>query len=184
MRPYLLATACLAASLLRAEPASPSLSNPGFEGATLDWIPSAEDIKFGLSKVTSEAARCGQKGLRVDQAEGGPGSWIQSKRTAVKPGVRYRIEFWARTINTSGVGVWVNFFEENWTPIPAPPGPQLAVQVPAEAPEWTAYHIDVVAPANADSVTLAVHCYSKRPTMADFDDFTITPLSTPAPGTP
>ena len=179
MRTSLLATACLTASLLRAEPPLPFI-NPGFEDVTPGWVASAEDIKLGLSKITSEAARSGLKGLRVDQPEGGPGSWIQSKRTLVKPGVRYRIEFWARTINTSGVGVWVNFFDENWKPVPTPAGPQLAVQIPAEAPEWTAYRLDVVAPENAGGITLAVHCYSKRSTLADFDDFTITPVDVSA----
>lgn len=183
MRLYLLAGFCLAASTLRAEPPSSSLLNPGFEEATPFWGTSKEDATLGLSKITSEAARCGQKGLRVEQAEDGPGSWFQSRRMTVVPGVTYRVEFWARTINTSSVGVWVHFFDANWKPITIPGAAQQAVQVQPDVPEWTAYHLDLVAPANADSITLAVHCFKMRPTMADFDDFTITPLPV-KPATP
>ena len=176
MRRHLIAAVCLAASTLHAAPPDASLANPGFEDAVQGWGVSKDDARLGLSKITAEAARCGQKGLRVEQEEGGPGSWFQSRRMAVQAGARYRIEFWARTINTSNVGVWIHFFDAQWKPIAHVGGPPLAVQVPADAPEWTAYHIDVVAPANAESITLAVRCNRNQSSMADFDDFSITPL--------
>lgn len=184
MRCYFLITACLAASLLRAEPPAPSLPNPGFEEPTPFWGWSKEDVALGLSKITSEAARGGLKGLRVEQAEDGPGSWFQSRRTSVVAGSSYRIEFWARTINTSSVAVFVHFFDAALKPISVPGGPPFIIKLPPESPEWTAHRLDVVAPANAESITLAVRCNKHQATMADFDDFSITPIVTPAPGSP
>ncbi len=176
MRRSLLTAACLAASLLHAEPLAPSLPNPGFEEPTPFWGWSKEDVALGLSKITSEAARAGLKGLRVEQAEDGPGSWFQSRRTAAVAGTAYRIEFWARTINTSSVAIFVHFFDANVKPISVPGGPPFIIKVLPDSPEWTAYRLDVVAPANAGSMTLAVRCNKHQATMADFDDFSITPV--------
>jgi hypothetical protein len=184
MRRYLFATACLTASFLRAEPPAPSLPNPGFEEPTPFWGWSKEDVALGLSKITSEAARGGLKGLRVEQAEDGPGSWFQSRRTSAVPGVTYRIEFWARTINTSSVAVFVHFFDASVKPMSLPGGPPFIIKVLPESPEWTVYRLDVVAPANAESMTLAVRCNKKQASMADFDDFSITRVDIPAPTTP
>jgi hypothetical protein len=184
MRRYLLATACLAASVLRAEPPATSLPNPGFEEAAPFWGRSKEDETLGLSKITSEAARCGLKGLRIEQGEDGPGSWCQSRRTSTVPGVTYQIEFWARTINTSNVAVFVHFFDANAKPISVPGGPPFIIKVLPESPEWTVYRLDVVAPSNAESITLAVRCNKNQATMADFDDFSITPIITPARPSP
>lgn len=175
MRLSLIASLSLAAPSLWAGAVLP-LANPGFEEETSGWVSSDADTNLGLSKVTTEAAHSGTAGLRVKQAEGGPGSWFQSVRTPVEADARYRIEFWARTVETSGIGVWVQFLADDRTEIKVPGQNQLAIQVPQSAPEWTAYHLDVQVPAGATSMTLAVHCYSKRPTLADFDDFSITQI--------
>lgn len=181
MRRSFLATAFLVASMLRAGTNEPTLPNPDFEEDTPYWAASKADVTLGLSKITSEAARSGQKGLRVEQAEDGPGSWFQSRRTSVVPGRAYRIEFWARTINTSKVSVVIHFFDSASVPITQPGGPPFSIKVLPESPEWTDYRLDVLAPENAESITLAVRCDKKQPTMADFDDFSITPLATPTP---
>lgn len=179
MRRHLFATACLTASLLRAEPPAPSLPNPGFEEATALWGSSKDDVALGLSKISSEAARGGLKGLRVEQSEGGPGSWFQSRRTVVMAGSTYRIEFWARAINTSNVAVYVHFFDATLKPISLAGGPPFIVKVLPESPEWAVYRLDVVAPVNAESITLAVRCNKQQPTLADFDDFSITRVDIP-----
>ena len=183
MRLYFLAAACLVVTSLRAEQPAASLPNPGFEEETQQWGVSKDDARLGLSKITAEAARGGQKGLRVEQEEGGPGSWFQSRRMAVTPGVTYRIEFWARTINTSNAGVWIHFFDSNWKPIAQPGRPPFSIQILPESTDWTVYRLDVLAPVNAQSITLAVRCNKQQSTLADFDDFSITPIA-PTPASP
>ena len=187
MRRTLLAGLSLCAAPLWAAPALP-LSNPGFEEGVQGWVSSAEDKAASLSTVTAEAARSGKSGLRVNQPEGGPGSWFQSTRTSVDAGGNYRVSFWARTLKTSGIGVWVQFFDDERKEVKAPA--TLAVQVPQDSPEWAQVGINIRVPDGATSVTLAIHCYSKRPTLADFDDFAITSIeagaasSAPVPAAP
>ena len=160
-------------------PATPSLlANPGFEAGTQGWVSSAEDTAAKLSTVVPEAARTGKAGLRVTQADGGPGSWFQSSRTPVEVGKSYLLEFWARTLKTSGVGVWVQFFDDERHEVKGAT-PNLAVQVQQDSPDWAPYQLNVTVPAGATSMTVAVHCYSKRATQADFDDFSITPVAAP-----
>ena len=179
--PFLAAAACLATPCLWSAPDLP-LINAGFEEPVPSgWVASKEDVAARLSSITAEAARSGQAGLRVNQPEGGPGSWFQSSRTPVDLGARYRIAFWARTLKTSGIGVWVQFFDDDRKEVKAPA--TIAVQVPQESPSWTQLTLDVQVPAGATSLTLSVHCYSKRPTLADFDDFSISPIETSAAST-
>ncbi|MFA6288959.1 MAG: heparinase II/III family protein [Opitutaceae bacterium] len=168
-----------AAGVRAADPAALPLLNAGFEEGATDWTASAEDKAAKLSAVVPEAARTGKAGLRVTQADGGPGSWLQSSRTPVESGKSYQLKFWARTLKTSGVGVWVQFFDDERHEVKGAT-PNLAVQVQQDSPEWSSYQLDLLVPAGATSMTLAVHCYSKRPTLADFDDFTLTPIEASA----
>ena len=182
MKTPILAAIVLCTSPLWADTALP-LANPGFEDGTQDWVASAEDTAAKLSTVIPSAARTGKAGLRVTQADGGPGSWFQCARIPVETGKSYRLEFWARTLKTSGVGVWVQFFDDERHEVKGAT-PNLAVQVQQDSPDWASYLLDVPVPAGATSMTLAVHCYSKRPTFADFDDFSITPIIPKTPGAP
>ena len=158
-----------------ADPAALPLVNAGFEEGVQGWTAAPSDTAAKLSTVIPEAAHTGKVGLRVNQADGGPGSWLQSSRTPVESGKSYQLKFWARTLKTSGVGVWVQFFDDERHEVKGATS-NLAVQVPQDSPAWTSCQLDVLVPAGATSMTLAVHCYSKRPTLADFDDFSLTPV--------
>jgi hypothetical protein len=156
------------------------LPNPGFEEGTRGWVPGVEDVAGKLSQLSPEAARTGKFGLRVTQPEGGPGSWYQSVPVAVEPAKTYRLQFWARTIKDSGIGVWVQFFDADEQVIKLPNRAQVAVQVNSDSREWTEYHLDVTLPPGAVTLTYTVHAYSKREVKADFDDFSLVasvPLS-------
>lgn len=177
MKTTVLAGIFLCTSPLWADPALP-LVNPGFEEGTAGWTAAPSDTAAKLSTIVPEAARSGKAGLRVTQADGGPGSWLQSGRTPVEAGKSYRLEFWARSIKLSGVGVWVQFFDDERHEVKGAT-PNLAVQIKQEPSDWAAYELNLAVPAGATSMTLAVHCYSKRPTLADFDDFSITPVAAP-----
>ncbi|MBN8709018.1 MAG: carbohydrate binding domain-containing protein [Verrucomicrobia bacterium] len=150
-----------------------ALVNPGFEQNTEGWRASGEDTKNNLSSAQAEAAHSGQLGLRVEQGDGGPGSWMESSKLEVQPGKSYRLSFWARSHNQSGAGVWLIFKDESGKKIDVP-AEQGAKQITQGAGAWTEYTMDFTPPQGAASVTFAVHCYSQRPCLADFDDFSVS----------
>lgn len=158
---------------------NPVLENPGFEAGLEGWTLSKEDTGAGLSQISAEAARSGVNGLRVTQDAEGPGSWAQSTKVSINGGKSYRLGFWVRCVEESGIGVWVQFFNADRKPIPQKP--DVAFQVPQKKGDWAEYHFDVTAPAEAAYLSFAVHCYSKRVCLADFDDFALTPIAAPAP---
>lgn len=155
------------------------IENPGFEAGLEGWTLSKEDTGAGLSQISAEAAHSGANGLRVTQDAEGPGSWAQSTKVAITGGKTYRLSFWARCVEESGIGVWVQFFNADRKPIPQKP--DVAFQVPQKKGDWAEYHFDVTSPADAASISFAIHCYSKRVCLADFDDFSLAPVAAPAP---
>ncbi len=147
--------------------------NPGFEQNAEGWRASKEDTTNNLSSVQADAAHSGQFGLRVEQGDGGPGSWMESSKLEVSPGQSYRLSFWARSMNQSGAGVWLIFKDAEGKKIEVP-ADMAAKQITQGASAWTEYTMDFTAPQGAESATFAVHCYSQRPCQADFDDFSVT----------
>ncbi len=150
-----------------------SIANPGFEQNAEGWKASKEDTANNLSSVQAEAAHSGQFGLRVEQGDGGPGSWMESSKLEVTPGKAYHLSFWARSLNQGGAGVWLMFKDAEGKKIEVP-AEIAAKQITQGASAWTEYTLDFTAPQGAASLTLAVHCYSQRPCLADFDDFSLT----------
>lgn len=146
--------------------------NPGFEQNAEGWKASKEDTANNLSSVQAEAAHSGQFGLRVEQGDGGPGSWMESSRLEVTPGKSYHLSFWARSLNQGGAGVWLMFKNAEGKKVEVP-AEMAARQITQGVKAWTEYTMDFVAPQGAESVTFAVHCYSQRPCLADFDDFSL-----------
>lgn len=151
-----------------------ALPNPGFEEGTEGWTISKEDAAASLSQISPEAAHAGSNGLRVKQGEEGVGSWMQSSKVPIEQGQNYRLSFFARCVENSGIGVWVQYFNSERKPIKQ--NPDVAIQIPQSAKDWTEYHLDLAPPEGAVSVSFAVHSYSKRPCLADFDDFSVTPI--------
>lgn len=147
--------------------------NPGFEQGAEGWRASKEDTANNLSSVQADAAHSGQFGLRVEQGDGGPGSWMESSKFEMQPGKSYKLTFWARSLNQSGAGVWLMFKDAEGKKIEVP-AEMSAKQVTQSASAWTEYTMDFTAPQGAESVTFAIHCYSQRPCLADFDDFSLT----------
>lgn len=161
------------------------MKNPGFEEGTKDWVASPEDTAGQLSQVVPEAAHTGEAGLRVKQEAEGPGSWFQSSKTPLQPGTAYTLRFWARCIEDSGIGIWVQYFDAQGKNIKTPAA--VMIQIPQNAREWKECSLDIKSPEGAQSVTVAIHCYSKRKCFADIDDITISPstsVTTAAPAAP
>lgn len=176
IRLFVLLSSCLYWALpvsVRAEEPLP-LVNQGFEEGLEGWTLSKEDSGAGLSQISEEAAHSGVNGLRVSQDAEAPGSWAQSTRVAVTGGKGYRLSFWSRCVEESGIGVWVQYFDAEKKPIPQ--NPEVALQVPQKAGDWRENFLDVTVPAEAEWISFAVHSYSKRACLADFDDFVLEPL--------
>ncbi|HSI09090.1 MAG TPA: heparinase II/III family protein [Rariglobus sp.] len=156
--------------------------NPGFESGFESWTVDKNDQAAGLSQVKAEAARTGKSGLRVTQKDGSPGSWIQSARIPAIDAQTYRLEFWSRVVSTSGIGVWVQFYDVERKPL-KPAGGDPAVQLLPDPADWTRQQLNFTPPVGTEYVSVAVHGYSKRPVLADFDDFTLTPIEASASNT-
>ncbi|SDT88741.1 Carbohydrate binding domain-containing protein [Verrucomicrobium sp. GAS474] len=157
-------------------PAALPFPNADFEAGLDGWTLGKDDETAGISQVSAEAAHEGKAGLRVKQAADGPGSWLESPRLAVEGGKRYRIAYWARCVEESGVGLWIQFFDGDKKPIkPETPGDFISL-VPPDAREWHPYTFTVTVPKEAAFLSLAIHAFNKRPTVADFDDFSVAPF--------
>lgn len=170
--------ALFAAGLLSAAEPLP-FPNPGFESGIESWSIDKNDQAAGLSQVKPEAAHTGKSGLRVTQKDGDPGSWLQSSRIPIAEAQAYRLEFWSRVVSNSGIGVWVQFYDSERKPI-KPAGGDLTVQLQPNPSDWTRQQLNFTPPAGSEYFSLAVHGYSKRPVLADFDDFALTPVEASA----
>jgi hypothetical protein len=159
--------------LTAAEPLT--FPNSGFESGLESWNLDKNDQAAGLSQIKPEAAHTGKAGLRVTQKEGDPGSWLQSARIPVADTQAYKLEFWSRVVSTSGIGVWVQFYDFDRKPI-KPAAGDLSLQLLPDASDWTRQQLNFTPPAGTESFSVAVHGYSKRPVVADFDDFSVTPV--------
>lgn len=169
------ATATGAPGTSGASSAPVAITNAGFEEGLQNWTPSKEDAAETLSQVSPEAAHSGKNGLRVKQAVGagaGKGSWIQTTAFPIEGATNYRLMFWARCREESGVGVWVSFFDAGWKNLPV--AGQNSVQVPQKVGAWAEQKLDFRSPDGATKMTIAVHAYSNHACFADFDDFSIS----------
>ncbi len=149
--------------------------NAGFEEGLASWYPDKNDQANGLSLATAEAARTGASGLRVNQNDTHAGSWLQSARIPVESAKTYRLEFWSRVVETSGIGVWIQFYDENHQTLKSPGG-DPTVQLKPDATDWERQELQFTPPQGSAFFTLAVHGYNKRVVKTDFDDFSLTPV--------
>ena len=153
------------------------IPNSGFEDGLQNWRPSPGDAAENLSQVLADAAYSGQNGLRIKQAMGagaGKGSWIYSGRVPIESGKNYRLSFWARRNEESGVGVWVTFLDAQGKPISLPT--QTAVQLPKAVGPWTEQHLDFHSPEVAVALTIA---YTRTPILPATPTSMISPLRLP-----
>lgn len=155
--------------------------NAGFEEGLASWSADQNDKTNTLSRVVPEAARTGASGLRVTQNETHTGSWLQSARIPVESAKTYRLEFWSRTVETSGIGIWIQFYDEERQALKSAGG-DPTIQLKPDVSDWQRQELQFATPPGAAFFTLAVHGYSKRVVKVDFDDFSLTPgEGAPAP---
>lgn len=165
---------------IAAEAAEPlTFPNNGFEDGLASWSADQNDQANNLSKAEAAAAHTGAFGLRVTQTDTQPGSWLQSARIPVESAKTYRFEFWARVVETSGIGVWIQFYDEDRQNIKRPGG-DPTVQLKPNPAGWEHHELDLTTPEGAAFVTFAVHGYNKRAGKTDFDDFSLAPVDAAA----
>ena len=176
------ALAILPIALCHGQTAVP-IPNGDFEGGDAGWVASKDDAAGKLSQVVAAAAHAGKLGLEVKADATSPGSWFQSPRTDVEGGKTYRLTFWVKTVQQSGIGIFINFFGEDGKPI----GKAVSMQVPPGPADWAESHLDAKAPDGATGLRVAVHAFSKQACDAYFDDFSMAPIEATteaAPSTP
>ena len=144
-------------SLLAAGPlAANPLQNPGFENGADRW-----DVSDGMSTVTDQAARTGQKGLRIEDKDAANGSSVNSEVFPVKPGETLRVSFWARSSDAKFLGVMVVFKNEagQWLKDDTQRATQgLYAAIPDNADgEWHQYTVEAPVPDDAATVRLWLH---------------------------
>lgn len=148
------------------------LRNGNFEAEPEAWRISE---KAPMTQVSPDAAREGEKGLRVQDNDAEEGSSAVSARIAVQPGQRYRIRFWGRTSTPGAVGVYAWFYrKEGGTFIVQNPQPSAAVAQRGEG--WHPYTFEAEAPADAGYLAVWVHSLGKGTGAADLDDFLVEAL--------
>ena len=157
-----------------------TLSNPGFENQ-LDGWENQEDN--GMSKAVTEAAHTGKFGLRVADDSEETGSAIYSQKIPVSAGKTYEVQFWARNVSGTGIGVYLRFVKADGRLIvPTSEDEKIAdrnpvVEVNKTQTEWKQLSGKKVAPSEAVALMIYIHSYSKHKVIADFDDFSLSEVA-------
>ena len=128
--------------------------------------------KVPMTQISPDAAREGEKGLRVEDNDAAEGSSAVSARVNVHPGKRYRITFWGRTSTPGAVGVYAWFYKKAGGAFIGQNPPATAT-INKKGDGWTEYSFEAEAPEEAGYMALWVHSLGQGTGSADLDDFTI-----------
>jgi hypothetical protein len=140
--------------------------NPGFEDGLLGWIVN-EDVP--MSTVHPQAARTGERGLRVIDESTTAGSSVASQRFPVEPGLAYRLTISARRVSGDGVGVFLRFFDADGRHLNA--WPRYNDQVTIRNTLWREHSIIAAPPEGAVTVDGWIRAFQGSVSVSDFDDF-------------
>lgn len=157
-----------------------TLSNPGFEKQLSDWETEETDV---MSKAEAEAAHTGKAGLRVNDDSEQAGSSLTSQKIPVSAGKTYQVQFWSRVLSGYGVGVYLRFLKADGKPVvPGTEEERTAERTPAvdldkNQLSWALTSGKRTAPADAVTMMIYIHSYSKHKVIADFDDFVISEVA-------
>lgn len=151
-----------------ADPAPGVLPQPnaGFENGLLGWVINEDPP---MSTVHPDAARTGERGLRVIDESPKAGSSAASQRFPVEPGLAYRLTIGARKVSGDGVGVYLRFFDADGRHLNA--WPRASDLVTIQNTDWRTHTITAAPPAGAVSVDGWIRAFAGSTSVADFDDF-------------
>jgi hypothetical protein len=139
--------------------------NADFEGGLVGWIVN-EDTP--MSTVHPEAARTGERGLRVVDDSADAGSSVATKRFPVQPGLAYRLSVSARKVSGDGVAVYLRFFDARGKQLN--PAPRFSDYAAIQSAEWRTYTVSAAPPAGAVTVDGWIRAFHGSKSVSDFDD--------------
>ena len=150
------------------------VSNFDFEQQFNGW-----QNRNDLASVDAAAARSGNFGLHVLNAEGKGGSSTYSSPFHVKPGVGYRLDFWSKRLpgGSDRTSVYVQVFNENGNMQPARETRGEIVLRMQDTFEWTLNSLYFIACKNAATAQLWIHSPGNSKVNDAFDDFTLYELT-------
>ncbi|RRJ96100.1 endopolygalacturonase [Opitutaceae bacterium TAV4] len=162
----------LSASSIRAsntDSAFLPLPNPGFESGLIDWI--VNEDKAPMSTAHPDAARTGERGLRVIDESEKEGSSVATRRLPVEPGRAYRLAVHARIVSGGGMAVYLRFFDAKGKHLN--PWPKATDNAAIQSPNWREYTVTAAPPEGAIVLDAWIHSYGGSKVVADFDDVSI-----------
>jgi len=168
-----LAVLALASATARAEAPLP-LANGDFEQQLTGWTNTNDG---GMSAASADAARSGKLGLRVTDASDTLGSSLATKRLPAVAGQTYEIRFAGRVVSGAGIGVYLRFYDAKGKALNTQAQKnEIIVALNRGDTEWKNRSVKGTAPADAATVEVWIHSYSKNLVTADFDDLTLVQL--------
>lgn len=143
----------------------------GFENGLQDWILGADD--GGMSQAVTSAARTGNLGLRVTDISTQTGSSLFSPAFPILEERAYELEFWARSVGGSGMGVYLRYLDANGNFLPNQPFAGAHLTVPSGQTEWRRLTLCHMPPSTATDVVIWLHSYNGSKVTVDLDDFVL-----------
>lgn len=166
MKPLLIGIFLASASLLHAQ----ILPNPGFESGMEGWT-TAE--KTPVTTVSTEAARTGTHGLRIDDQSETDGARFSSDAFTVSPGQKVTFSFWSRSPQGDVVGVSLQpLGARNRTLMDEKGQPPLVIGIKTST-DWKQYNATYTVPDEAESMVINIRSWSRSKGVVDLDDFDI-----------
>ncbi|MBN8215641.1 MAG: hypothetical protein J0L75_03325 [Spirochaetes bacterium] len=143
-------------------------SNGDFEKDMEGWDVEGDG---DMSKAVPEAARAGRLGLRITDDNPKGGSSIASPKFPVTPGKEYRVRCYSRMVGGGGgIGLYVQFFEENGKPIEQNPPDMMGLP---SGKDWKKVDYGTYAPEKAATWRIWIHSYNSAKVTQDVDDLVL-----------
>jgi hypothetical protein len=169
-----LAVAGLVAGLTTQAETVLSLPNPGFEEGLAGW---ADGTRPPMCEVLAAAAHLGKAGLRITDRDKANGSNLRSGALPARPGGAYALRLWGRTLEGSGMGLYLQFFDaQNRALNTDAAGNHNILGLPAVR-EWAQYTLVGRAPENAATVCVWLHSINAAVVQSDLDDLSVVELT-------
>lgn len=152
------------------------LPNPGFEEEFTGWVVSNQDND--MSKLSAEAARNGQAGLRVEDRDSELGSSLFSGAVPATEGKKYAAKFWARNLEGEGLAVYLIFFDSQGRYLNKQElRNENLVFVPKGIQDWEQLTVEGEAPDDAATLKVWIHSFTKNQVLADIDDLSVLEIT-------
>ncbi|WPJ97098.1 heparinase II/III family protein [Coraliomargarita algicola] len=149
------------------------MPNADFESGDTGW-----SFNGSMSSIQAHAARSGSYGLEVNDTKHNLGSNLRSWKQSVMPGQSYQLDFDARILSGDGIAVYLQFYNAQDQLIrDSQNKEQILRTIPGEASDWERFSLAATAPETASSLRVWIHSFISSEVLAQFDNFTLRPVS-------